>query len=645
MATETATLIFKADTEALKDAERRLKLVEQQGKRNEQQNDKTGASFKRAAAGAAALAAAVAGINKMVDVAREFDVINSSLVTMTGNQAAADRMFKQIQQFAAKTPYDLAQVATAFTTLKARGLDPSMDALRSYGNTAAAMGKSLEEMVRAAAQASVGEFETLRSFGIVARAEGENLAVTFNGVTTKIGRNAGEIEKYLINIGNTDFAGAMDERAKTLDGTLSNLGDSWDALWLTISKSSIGELTKETASAFGLLIDNIDEFIRKGQGRLSNEEKLNAALERQYELATIVSEQGDNVNATDQRKLDEQNALIASLRQQIDIEKELEERQKQKDDTDRAAQQAEQAAAKKADAEKKAYDDSRASAEEFARNIELLNATELDAVDAKYKEMVRKAEEFYGKTEEDQEKLEQLKTEIALSRQRERLQLLEEQDRVAFEAQLAQWEADAEAEQAIKKDKDAQEVENKKTRADALASIEDGLLGKLDERKKKSAKLALGLADQERRNKAKEIITDSYAAAMKAYQSLAPIPIVGPALGAAAFAATIAMGAQAASQALQGRALGGQVRAGESYVVGERGPEVLTMGATNGRITTNEALRGQSTAQTVQNTANVSFVIQANDTAGFDDLLESRRGQIVNMINMAMNESGRVGLV
>ena len=39
-----------------------------------------------------------------------------------------------------------------------------------------------------------------------------------------------------------------------------------------------------------------------------------------------------------------------------------------------------------------------------------------------------------------------------------------------------------------------------------------------------------------------------------------------------------------------GRALGGQVRSGESYLVGERGPELLTMG-TSGRIATNENLK------------------------------------------------------
>lgn len=94
-----------------------------------------------------------------------------------------------------------------------------------------------------------------------------------------------------------------------------------------------------------------------------------------------------------------------------------------------------------------------------------------------------------------------------------------------------------------------------------------------------------------------------------------------------------------------GRALGGQVRGGESYLVGERGPELLTMGS-SGRIATNENLKKAVGSENGQSQANVSvnFSIQANDTAGFDRLLNSRRGQIVSMINHAVNNRGRASI-
>ncbi len=143
-------------------------------------------------------------------------------------------------------------------------------------------------------------------------------------------------------------------------------------------------------------------------------------------------------------------------------------------------------------------------------------------------------------------------------------------------------------------------------------------------------------------------------AGLNAYASTAAIPVVGPALAPAAMATAIATTQPLATAAgtlamtgavIGGRALGGQVRPGETYVVGERGPEVLTMGNSMAQITTNEALRGGKQTPVSNNVANVSFNINANDTKGFDKLLNARRGQIVGMINQALNESGKVRLV
>ena len=40
----------------------------------------------------------------------------------------------------------------------------------------------------------------------------------------------------------------------------------------------------------------------------------------------------------------------------------------------------------------------------------------------------------------------------------------------------------------------------------------------------------------------------------------------------------------------------------------------------------------------------VTINIMANDTRGFDQLLQSRRGQIIGMINQAMNNKGAASL-
>jgi SLT domain-containing protein len=117
--------------------------------------------------------------------------------------------------------------------------------------------------------------------------------------------------------------------------------------------------------------------------------------------------------------------------------------------------------------------------------------------------------------------------------------------------------------------------------------------------------------------------------------------LIGPALGAAAAAAILAAGVSYSAKSLSGRALGGQVRQGESYVVGERGPEVLTMGSSSGKIIPNSALTQTPAASNVTNTANVTFSITANDTRGFDELLLKRRGMIASLVQSSLNNLGR----
>ena len=105
-------------------------------------------------------------------------------------------------------------------------LDPSADALRSYGNTASAMGKDLLLFVDAVANATTGRFMNLKSFGINAEVQGDKVAFTFNKVKTTVRKNATEIEAYLRNIGKTQFAGAMIAQMDILEGIFSNIKDN-----------------------------------------------------------------------------------------------------------------------------------------------------------------------------------------------------------------------------------------------------------------------------------------------------------------------------------------------------------------------------------------------------------------------------------
>lgn len=219
--------------------------------------DKTTSQLNGLTKAAGAAAAAVVSLetakqvfSALVDSQRNFDKLNSGLITMTGSAENAAKAFSVLQQFAKETPYGLNQAVEGFTKLVALGLNPSKEALISYGNTAAAMGKDLNQMIEAVADASTFEFERLKEFGIKSSQQADTVSFTFRGVTTTVKKNSEEIQKYLLNIGNTDFAGAMETRSKTLDGQLSSLADSFDGLVLAVAQSGFGDAVgKQAATA------------------------------------------------------------------------------------------------------------------------------------------------------------------------------------------------------------------------------------------------------------------------------------------------------------------------------------------------------------------------------------------------------------
>jgi hypothetical protein len=150
------------------------------------------------------------------------------------------------------------------------------------------MGKDLSQMIEAVADASTGEFERLKEFGIKAKKEGDNVSLTFQGVTKTIGNSAAEITKYLEDIGNVSFGGAMEERAKTLDGTISALGDTWDELFRTISTNNAGSLIFDSVTLANGAIEDAITLINAMSGAANENGRATGAMATiQNGIATV----------------------------------------------------------------------------------------------------------------------------------------------------------------------------------------------------------------------------------------------------------------------------------------------------------------------------------------------------------------------
>ena len=88
----------------------------------------------------------------------------------------------------------------------------------------------------------------------------------------------------------------------------------------------------------------------------------------------------------------------------------------------------------------------------------------------------------------------------------------------------------------------------------------------------------------------------------------------------------------------QGRRLGGRMNQGEPYMVGEAGAELVVPDRAS-NVVPNNKLGGMSQPVTV------NFNISTVDARGFNELLVNSRGTIVNLINSAVNEKGKMAIV
>jgi lambda family phage tail tape measure protein len=230
--------------------------------------------------GLAALGVALS-VQKIIQVNTEFERLGAQLETVTGSVGAASLAFEKLENFAATTPFQLNEVVEAFTQLKARGLDPSIASLTAWGDLGSSMGRSVGDAIRAVGTATVGEYESLKSFGIQASQAGDKVAFTFKGTTELVEKNAQSIEGYLKRLAQNNFAGSMERQSRTLGGAFSNLEDAVagairkfgeggfnDALrnaikLMTTAVSSTGDLSASMGGLFGSAIQQAADLADK----------------------------------------------------------------------------------------------------------------------------------------------------------------------------------------------------------------------------------------------------------------------------------------------------------------------------------------------------------------------------------------------
>lgn len=230
-------------------------------------NQSLDATAKRIAAASAAIATiagAASGLlaRSVVQTSAMFEKFQATLETVEGSADKARESLDWITDFAKKTPFEVSELTMAFVRLRAYGLNPTNGLLEDLGNASSAMGKTLMDAVEMIADASTGEFERLKEFGIRASQAGDQVTFSWteNGKTLNktVKKSGDEITKFLQERFGARFSGAMEKQSKTWNGMMSNLSDAWTDFQRRVGNAGFFEFMKQKLKGVLEEIERLD---------------------------------------------------------------------------------------------------------------------------------------------------------------------------------------------------------------------------------------------------------------------------------------------------------------------------------------------------------------------------------------------------
>lgn len=302
--------------------------------------------------------------------------------------------------------------------------------------------------------------------------------------------------------------------------------------------------------------------------------------------------------------------------------------QKEIDRQNRIAAAAKKRADAQARADARAQESAQKAADQFIAQIDTNTGTELERIDVKEKQKLAKLQEFHDKQLVSDADYEKSKSDIMAEFQAQRDALYNNADAYLEKLQALggtefeeiQRQNDAKLKQLddflkqklISEEEYANAVRNLNeqsniAQADATADAFGSMAA--------DAKSALGETSAAYKAFAiTQATIATYTAAIEAYKSTAAIPIVGPALAPVAAGLAVAAGVANIAKISGAREQGGQMNAGGSYLVGERGPEIIKM-AGSGRATNASQTRQQLNGNNSGNSGPSNITIVNNTSS------------------------------
>tara|TARA_R100000426_G_scaffold4686_1_gene7009 strand:+ start:564 stop:2447 length:1884 start_codon:yes stop_codon:yes gene_type:complete len=578
-------------------------------------------------------------VRSILQTTAEFEDLRDSLDSVTGSAKSGGQAFGFISDFATRSQFSIQDLTRSFITLKASGIEPTERLFRTFTDTASVTtdqigtlealtrvfsrgvqgGLGLEELNQIADR-GVPVFKILEKEIGKTRLELSEFGKTTDGASIIL--NA--LQKGL----SETFAGATEKKLDNLSVSFSNLGIALDNV-----QNAFGQEVSPELVIFTDHISNLLKFLEplaKGLGKVANfligsvnrafemighavnfvidtfedfaftvgiiDQKTQRAVKSQTDLRIAINATGktiDQVGKLDKitKQIEKNNTLIENIKKTQMTELQLIE-DKNKKELELVAKQKDLL---REQVELKLLDGAEFHQLELAmlqNNIKELTNLEMEIRKQGAKEKLDLAKKTAKEEKEIMQKLmndnfEAIKTGNAHQIELEKLTATQQKD-------LAVKTGRELVSQLAQSNKTAFQIDKALSMATAIMNTAQGV----------TKALSVGNI---------------------------PLAFIIGALGAVQVA-TIA------KTKYQGRRLGGRMNQGEPYMVGEAGAELVVPDRPS-NVVPNSKLGNMSQPVTV------NFNISTVDARGFNELLVNSRGTIVNLINSAVNEKGKMAII
>tara|TARA_A100001037_G_scaffold119430_1_gene108798 strand:- start:2180 stop:4090 length:1911 start_codon:yes stop_codon:yes gene_type:complete len=587
-------------------------------------------------------------VREVLRVTAEFEDLRDSLKSVTGSAEAGKQAFDFISDFATRTQFSVQDLSRSFITLKASGIEPTEKLLRVFTDTAAVTTDQLgvlEAMTRVFSRGVQGglgleELNQIADRGIpVFRILEEQLGITRLEIS-KFGQTTEGASKILKalekGLGET-FAGATEEKLDNLSVSFSNFGIALDNL-----KDAFGQEVSPSVTRFTNNLAATITFIEpllSLLGKLANFliNVVNFAFELVGKSVVFVTKKFTDL-------LRFLGVIDAEVKKNIEA---LDGMTDSMNNLGQATEEVTQLSDRPIFDLRKQMDEQIKVNNKAIKSIKDRQRTELEVIkDRMDKEldMLKEQRAMYETifleqinkgSDRDLEK-------AILEKHLKELNDLEIKIRTeGIKEKLEIVKASVEEELRIKQqlyDKNLQAIKDRNFNELELEKLTKGQIKDLT---KASGRELLGeLAKTNRTafqiNKALAIADAAVNTARGVTRALALGPFGIPLAGLIAGLGAVQI-ATIASQKYQGRRLGGRMNQNQPYMVGEAGPELVVPDRPSNVVPNSQLSGGQGVT--------VNFNISTVDARGFNELLVNSRGTIVNMINNAVNEKGKVAII